>query len=151
MMKNRTSISACPQIVPTIPCINYSASLNLLDVLLSPILQINPPGSYILQFKVMLKGPPFNVLQVSRRALITYSPNQSPPGSYILQFKVMLKGPPFNVELISPVSSIIIGLIPYTPFTIYWRDNSPIEGLKATLSHFSASYPIPLGYSIWQF
>ena len=65
MMKNRTSISACPQIVPTIPCINYSASLNLLDVLLSPILQTNPPGIFYMQFKVMLKGPPFNVLQVS--------------------------------------------------------------------------------------
>ena len=119
MMKNRTSISACPQIVPTIPCINYSASLNLLDVLLSPILLTNSPGIFYMQFTVMLKGPPFNVLKVSGRALnASYYIGRS--GSALpnaqVQFKVMLKGPPFNVLQVSRRA-----LIAYSPNQFPWN------------------------------
>ena len=82
----------------------------------------------------MLKGPsslksysglPFNVLKASGRALIAYSPNQSP--------------------------GIFYNYWSYPLYSFYdlQCDNSPIEGLKATLTHFSASYPIPLESSIF--
>ena len=76
------------------------------DELLTPLTILDESGTALPnaqeQFKVMLKGPsslksylglPFNVLQVSRRALIAYSPNQFPWNLLYLQFKVMLKGP----------------------------------------------------------
>ena len=67
------------------------------DELLTPLTILDESGTALpnaqVQFKVMLKGPPFNVLQVSRRALIAYSPNQFPWNLLYLQFKVMLKGP----------------------------------------------------------
>ena len=81
------------------------------DELLTPLTILDESGTALPnaqeQFKVMLKGPgslksylglPFNVLQVSRRALIAYSPNQFPWNLLYLQFKVMLKGPPFNAS-----------------------------------------------------